>query len=89
MKNFFTFPFLKVCLFFLFLSSQVIAQDTPDSLKLVYPFRDYKELPAKRNIGISFPNPGNVKRSVEFDPILKRYVIREKIGDRFYREPQY
>ncbi|WP_207426522.1 cell surface protein SprA [Pedobacter sp. SYSU D00535] len=60
-----------------------------DSLKLKYPFLDSRLLELNPKPGFYLPNPSNIQRSVEFDPISKRYVIREKIGDRLYREPQY
>lgn len=68
------------------------AQTVPakqDTSKLVYPFKDLKDVELKKQSGIILPKPSNIKRSVEFDPISKRYIIREKIGDRLYREPQY
>jgi len=76
-----------------FLSSgYAIAQTAPtvnDSLKLVYPFKDSKGIDFKNPAGIVLSKPSNIQRSVEFDPISKRYIIREKVGDRLYREPQY
>jgi len=68
------------------------AQTVPakkDTTKLVYPFKDLKGVELKKQSGIILPKPSNIQRSVEFDPISKRYIIREKIGDRLYREPQY
>ena len=73
-------------------AGQVIAQNTPapkDTVKLIYPFRDYKNLEFKPSKGVILPNPSNIQRSVEFDAISKRYIIREKIGERLYRAPQY
>ncbi|MDB5014431.1 MAG: hypothetical protein JWQ25_2633, partial [Daejeonella sp.] len=68
------------------------AQTAPskdDSTKLVYPFKDYKTLPKRPQPGVSLPNPSNIKRIVEFDPVTKQYIITEKIGDRLYRPSQY
>ena len=70
----------------------LFAQETPpktDTLKLVYPFRDFKNIPLQRTPGIYMPNPSNIRRTVEFDPISKQYIIRERIGERLYRAPQY
>ena len=72
--------------------SSLFAQETPpktDTLKLVYPFRDFKNIPLQRTPGIYMPNPSNIRRTVEFDPISKQYIIRERIGERLYRAPQY
>ncbi|OYY05007.1 MAG: cell surface protein SprA, partial [Sphingobacteriia bacterium 35-40-5] len=69
-----------------------MAQNTPaakDTVKLIYPFKDSKTLQFKPQTGIILPNPSNIQRSVEFDPVSKRYIIREKIGERLYRAPQY
>lgn len=86
-----------VFLFFfwtLFLLSQqkVLAQtqvQKPDSLQLIYPFRDFKSLTLKRQAGISLPNPANIRRQVEFDPISRQYIIKDQVGNQFYRSPQY
>uniref|UniRef100_UPI0037BF59D1 hypothetical protein n=1 Tax=Daejeonella sp. TaxID=2805397 RepID=UPI0037BF59D1 len=93
MKSAATF-FLKsfICFFILFFGGQAIAQNSAakkDTSKLVYPFQDSKTLQLKKQAGIVLPNPSNIQRSVEFDPLSKRYIIREKIGDRLYRAPQY
>ena len=72
--------------------SSLFAQETPpktDTSKLVYPFRDFKNIPLQRTPGIYMPNPSNIRRTVEFDPISKQYIIRERIGERLYRAPQY
>ncbi|MFM6976668.1 MAG: cell surface protein SprA [Sphingobacteriaceae bacterium] len=83
---------------FFFLISFVFGQQTlfaqtpvqkPDSTQLVYPFRDSKTLLFKKPAGISLPNPANVQRTVEFDPISRQYIIKEKVGNQFYRSPQY
>lgn len=83
----------SLCFAFIFLlAGQAIAQNTAakkDTTKLVYPFQDSKTIQLNRPAGVILPNPSNIKKSVEFDPISKRYIIREKIGDRLYREPQY
>jgi cell surface protein SprA len=81
-----------LCALLLLLAGQVIAQNTfapKDTVKLIYPFQDYKNIQYKPSKGINLPNPSNIQRSVEFDPISKRYIIREKIGERLYRTPQY
>lgn len=70
----------------LFAQNQATA---PDSLKLRYPFRDYSSLLFKKSSGISLPNPSNVKRTVTFDPVLKQYKVEEKVGDQYFRAPQY
>lgn len=93
MKSAVTFNLSKACcLFFVLFSGQAIAQNASqnsDTTKLTYPFQDSRTILLKRPSGILLPNPSNIQRSVEFDPLTKRYIIREKIGDRLYRAPQY
>lgn len=71
-------------------SGDLFAQ-TPgaDSVKLKYPFKDSPFLDLNPKPGVYLQNPSNIKRTVDFDPISKRYVIREKIGENLYRAPQY
>ncbi|MBC7744919.1 MAG: cell surface protein SprA [Flavobacterium sp.] len=83
---------MKVCFLLVVYPGLLFAQDTPtktDTVKLVYPFRDFKNIPLQRTPGIYMPNPSNIRRTVEFDPISKQYIIRERIGERLYRPPQY
>ncbi|MXV51753.1 cell surface protein SprA [Pedobacter sp. HMF7647] len=74
-------------------AKSALAQNTPlsaeDSLKLRYPFKDTQQLDLNPKPGFFLPNPSNIQRTVEFDPITKQYIIREKIGDHLYRPPQY
>lgn len=60
-----------------------------DTARLKYPFLDSRTLELRPKSGIFLPNPSNIRRSVEFDPLTRSYIIREKIGERFYREPLY
>lgn len=78
---------------FFFLGQQnLIAQtqaQNPDSLQLIYPFRDFKSLSLKKQTGISLPNPANIRRQVEFDPVSRQYIIKDQVGNQFFRSPQY
>lgn len=77
---------------FIILSGKVAAQTTnslPDSLKIKYPFSDSRILDLRPKPSISLANPSNIQRTVDFDPVTKRYIIQDKIGDRPYRAPQY
>ncbi|MBC7914708.1 MAG: cell surface protein SprA, partial [Pyrinomonadaceae bacterium] len=92
MKRFFALSFLRVFYCFLLVGPvQVLAQTQPvsDSLKLRYPFKDSPFLDLTPKAGVYLQNPANIKRTVDFDPVLKRYVIREKIGENLYRPAQY
>ncbi|WP_242695982.1 cell surface protein SprA [Desertivirga brevis] len=92
MKRSSTISFLITSfLLFFYTVNGVFAQTTPaaDSLKLKYPFSDSKLMELNPKPGFYLPNPSNINRTVEFDAVNKRYIIREKIGDRTYRPPQY
>ena len=92
MKNTFALLLLKACFLLLLIGGAALAQNAPsktDSTKLVYPYQDSKTIQLRPPTGIFLPNPSNIQRSVEFDPVTKQYIIREKIGERFYRAPQY
>ncbi|MBC8051523.1 MAG: cell surface protein SprA [Sphingobacteriaceae bacterium] len=78
------------CLTIIF-SGELFAQNksAADSLKIKYPFSDSRNLNLRPKSSISLPNPSNIQRSVDFDPITKRYIIQDKIGDKLFRAPQY
>ncbi|WP_423147419.1 cell surface protein SprA [Rubrolithibacter danxiaensis] len=94
LKKFFT-SFLVAFLLFqvILFTGKVYAQKTDsiqkDTISLRYPFGDTRQLELNPRSGFYLPNPSNIKRTVEFDPVTKQYIIREKIGDRLYRVPQY
>ncbi|TZF82326.1 cell surface protein SprA [Pedobacter sp. BS3] len=70
-------------------NGQTVPSGKADSLDLKYPFKDSRQLELNPTPGFKLPNPSNIQRTVEFDPVLKLYVIREKIGEHLYRPPQY
>ncbi|MEY3678133.1 MAG: hypothetical protein RI924_274, partial [Bacteroidota bacterium] len=43
----------------------------------------------KKPVGMSLPNPANIRRSIEFNPQSRQYVLQEKVGDRLYRPSSY
>ncbi|SEM06101.1 cell surface protein SprA [bacterium A37T11] len=68
----------------------LLRDSIPDSLKLTYPITDHPFLnlhPLHK--GIDLFAPKNIERTVEFDPISKQYIVREKLGNFLYRPPQY
>ncbi len=68
---------------------EVFQQDTtPAQQGLPYPIHD------RRGDGLSsgqsvfdLPYPSNYSDSVVFDPVTRRYIVYEKIGNRYYRVP--
>ena len=67
-----------------------IAQTKPgDSLK--YPIQDRRgdKLSNPGRSSLNLKDPANIKDSIEYDPVTKRYYILEKIGNTYYRKPTY
>jgi cell surface protein SprA len=68
-----------------------LQQDTlpPPPAGLPYPIRDRRGdfLSAGRTSTYDFKNPSNLKDSVVYDAKNRRYVIYEKIGNKYYRSP--
>lgn len=61
-----------------------------DTVKLRYPLKDlpFLNLYQKKN-PLDLNLPSNINREVVFDPLTRQYIIREKLGSRLYRPPQY
>jgi len=67
-----------------------IAQTKPgDTLK--YPITDRRgdKLSNPGRTSLDLKDPANIKDSIEYDPVTKRYYIIEKIGTSYYRKPTY
>lgn len=68
-------------------NSSVASSDS----SLVYPFEDEGEFQYPDEIAkdpLYLNRPGNIERTIEYDPVSKQYVIYEKIGDMYYRLPK-
>jgi cell surface protein SprA len=67
--------------------SIIPVSDTLDPLK--YPIRDRHSPqliePVKNTIDLK--DPKSIERDVQYDPVTKEYIITEKIGDKYYRNP--
>jgi hypothetical protein len=61
-----------------------------DSVNLPYPLNDlpFINLYQKKN-PFDLKTPSNITREVIFDPLTRQYIVREKLGSRLYRPPQY
>ncbi|HVI46568.1 MAG TPA: cell surface protein SprA [Chitinophaga sp.] len=61
-----------------------------DTLK--YPLQDRRgpsiSEPASRTT-MDLKDPGNINKTVEYDPVTKQYTVTEKIGNQYYRNPTY
>ncbi len=95
MGNTFTLFFNRIilvaCLIFS-ASSLAFSQKTTsksDTSKLKYPLKDNTYTPIYDFKGFNFNNPANIQRVVEYDPKSNRYIIKDMIGDKLYRPPQY
>lgn len=60
-----------------------------DSLKLKYRFKDSYATPFLTPKEFSLKPPENLKRTVDYDAKNNRYIIKEMLGDKLYRLPQY
>ncbi len=67
------------------------AQDTTrlhlnDSLH--YPIHDTRgDFYSSQKSPFDLANPSNIKDSIAYDPATKRYIVYEKIGNKYYRTP--
>lgn len=73
-------------------SSQVIPDSpTPSSTTrdtLRFPIQDTRgDFYSKSRSTFDFDTPSNITDSIAYDPATKRYIVYEKIGDRYYRTP--
>ena len=85
-------PGLVLLYFIVFASSQnIYAQSIPDKKdSLPYPIQDRRGdfiSTDKRTFDLN--QPSNIKDSVSYDPVTKRYYVYEKIGSKYYRTPSW
>ena len=64
-------------------------QTKPDSVKNSFGIWERVRLGVRDSLKLYTPLPNNFKREVEYDPINKQYIIRNRIGDRLLTNPQY
>lgn len=82
--------YITCSIFFIFLQDKTFAQNVnSDSIRIPYPFKDYKIIGPETSSNPFLLSPSNVKRTVEFDPLTRRYIIKDQVGDQLYRPPQY
>ncbi|MBX2887148.1 MAG: cell surface protein SprA [Ferruginibacter sp.] len=61
---------------------------TANPYSLPFPFNDYRgDNMSSPSSPFSLGNPSNFSDSVVYDPITRRYIIYEKVGDYYYRVP--
>ena len=73
---------LLIIVSYLFIASAALAQNNTsnDSLKIKYPVKDTRTTPVfGRGGGLFLKNPENIKRTVVYDPLTKKYIIKFKI----------
>jgi cell surface protein SprA len=71
--------------------STAAADGDEDSTKLRYPIQDRRndfvtDQPPK---SIDLKDPKAISKKIEYDPITKKFIVYEKIGDRYIRVPNY
>lgn len=70
--------------------AQVIPRQTkPDSIKNSFGIWERVRLGIRDSLRLYTPLPNNFKREVEYDPVNKQYIIRNRIGGRLLANPQY
>ncbi|MBS1595466.1 MAG: cell surface protein SprA [Bacteroidetes bacterium] len=67
------------------------AAPLPDSPTLKYPMTDRQgdHVTDTKKDPFYLPDPANVKKDVEYDPVTGKYVVTEKVGDVDIKEPMY
>jgi len=85
---------LIVFLIFSFYGQRALSQIRPssrrqDTVKNTFGLKEKQRLGIRQPFNSFEPLPDNVKREVEFDAVNKRYIIRERVGGRFFNPPQY
>jgi len=60
-----------------------------DTLRNSFGLKEKQRLGIRQPFNSFSPLPDNVKREVEYDAVNKRYIIRDKIGGRYFNPPQY
>lgn len=65
------------------------AQDTSRKDTLKYPIHDRRGTSVTDPVrnAIDLKDPRNINKTVEYDPVTKQYIVTEKIGNQFYRQP--
>ncbi|RKD20380.1 cell surface protein SprA [Pelobium manganitolerans] len=66
------------------------AQNLPaDSLRLRYPVKDDYVTPFSGKSGLFLQHPQAVKKTVEYDPKTQKYIVKETLGGKLIKAPQY
>jgi cell surface protein SprA len=91
LKNTFTLIFLFVFVFGfqkVFSQSQVV-RSSRDTVKNSFSLKEKRLLGIRPGTNPFAPMPDNMHRIVEYDVVNKQYIIRERIGERYFTQPQY
>lgn len=66
-------------------------ENNEDSTKLRYPLQDRRAdfLTDPVPYTIDLKDPKSIEKKVEYDPVTKKFVVYEKIGNRYVRTPTY
>ncbi|MBL4716707.1 MAG: cell surface protein SprA, partial [Bacteroidia bacterium] len=76
---------------FLTLEDDSTKSDTITNDDLIYPIRDSRNDPASNTYYNPFDlkDPSNIEKNIEYDPETKQYIITEKLGKDFYKNPYF
>ncbi len=95
MTKTFTFKIVVLILIFAALCGQekVFAQQPPngkrDSTSTKAPLNLQQSNNMRLREGLFDPDPPNLVRTIEYDPVANQYIMYERVGDMLYRPPQY
>nr|WP_294898711.1 cell surface protein SprA [uncultured Pedobacter sp.] len=90
MKINFTRLFIFIGIIGLCVSNYAFAQNTqPDSLRLKFPVKDSYVTPFFGKEGIFLEHPQAIKKTVSYDPVTKKYIVKEMLGNKLIKVPQY
>lgn len=84
--------YFGLCIIFqlLLLGNLALAQtNSSDSLKIKYPKKDTYTTPVFGGTSLFLDNPQAVKKTVTYDPVTKKYIVKETLNGKLIKIPQY
>ena len=78
-----------IFLLFLINNNALSQTNVPDSLKLKYPVKDVYTTPTFGKSSLFLDNPQSIVKTVTYDPVTKKYLVKETLGGKLIKVPQY
>ena len=79
----------SIVLLFIINNKALSQTSVSDSLKLKYPSKDSYTTPTFGKNNLFLDNPQSIVKTVSYDPITKKYIIKETLGGKLIKVPQY